>query len=64
MIIETHYNSALNEIMDPNNSKIFYSKVLKEFITVVLHPCSFMADQPGKRHCSNHAGGNSEYGRV
>jgi len=64
MLIETHYNTTLNEMMDPNNNKLFYSKVLKQFISVVLYPCGFMADQPGKRYYSNHAGGNSDYGGV
>ena len=48
MFIETHYNKTLNEMMDPNNNKLFYSSELKEFINVVLQPCGFMADQPGK----------------
>jgi len=64
MFIETHYNKTLNEIMDPNNNKLFYSSELKEFINVVLQPCGFMADQPGKRSYTNHAGGNSEYGGM
>ena len=54
----------MNEIIDPNNNKLFYSTKLKEFISVVLHSYSFIADQPRKWHYTNHAGGNSEYGRV
>ena len=64
MIIETHYNETLNEMMNPNNNKLFYSTQFKEFITIILHPCGFMEDQPGKRQHANHAGGNSEYGGV
>ena len=64
MILEKHHIDSFNEMMNPNNNKVFYSIRLKEFVRVVLLPCGFMADQPGKRHYTNHAGGNSEYGGV
>ena len=44
VIIETHCNNALNKIIDPNNNKNFYCAELKEFIGIVVHACSFMAD--------------------
>ena len=48
MIIETHYNKTLNEMMNPNNNKLFCSTQFKEFMTIILHLCGFMADQPEK----------------
>ena len=62
MIIETHCNNVLNEMIDPNDNKIFRSTELKEFVGIVLHPCSFIANQPGKRSYINHTGSNSECG--
>ena len=44
MIIKTHFNNTLNEMMNPNNSRIFCSTELKEFIGIIVHPCSFVAD--------------------
>ena len=48
--------------MDPENEMLFYSRLLGKLINVVLQPSGFMADQPGKRSCVNHAGGNSDHG--
>ena len=62
MIIETYYIETLNEIMNPRNNKLFYSSSEKEFLNIIVFPCGFMGDQPGKRFYLNHAGGNSEYG--
>ena len=47
--------------MDPENEILFYSKLEKEFIYVVIYPYGFMGDQPGKRHYTNHAARNSNY---
>ena len=37
-------------MMDPNNNKIFYFADLKEFVGIVAHSYSFMADQPGTKN--------------
>ena len=37
---------------------------MKEFITIILHPCGFIKDQTGARNYTNYTGGNSEYGGV
>ena len=47
--------------MDSKNEILFYSKLEKEFIYVVIHLCRFIGDHPGKRHYTNHAAGNSNY---
>ena len=60
IIIETYYDNALNEMIHHNNSNIFCSAELKEFVGIVIHSCRFIADQPAERSYVNHAGGNSE----
>ena len=64
MIIKTCCNNTLNEMMNPKNNKNFYCAELKEFIGIVVHSCSFMANQPSKRSYDNHAGGNSKDGAT
>ena len=50
--------------MDPENEILFYSKLEKEFIYVVIHPYRFIGDQPGKRHEINYAARNSDYREI
>ena len=44
IIIETYCVNALNKMMPPNNNKLFCSANSKEFITINLHPYSFVGD--------------------
>ena len=62
LLNENFFIKGLNKMMDHENEILFYSRLLGKFINVVLQPSGFMADQPGKRGCANHAGGNSDYG--
>ena len=64
MTIEIGYVKTLSKMMNPNNNKLFYSAKMKESITIVAHPRSFIEDQLRKRCCTNHAGGNSKHSRV
>jgi len=44
IIYEISHINSLNEISDPNNTKLFYCENRRKFICIVIHKVGFMID--------------------